>query len=80
MMHQLTGVCPRVQPEGAGIVKTLAADGAQVALDVRVGLHVMAFQPTLEWEGLGAELAGEPVLGVRRAWGRVRGGRGGGQG
>ncbi len=41
-----------------GVVKAFAAEGAQVALDVRMAFHVPIQEP-LQGETLGAESAGE---------------------
>jgi hypothetical protein len=47
-----------------GVIETLPAEGAKVALDVRMAFHVPIQQP-LEGETLGAKTAGEFVGIVR---------------
>ena len=51
-----TGVCARVPLQVEGVVEALAAEGAEVALDVRVALHVPV-QQAQQVELLGAEPA-----------------------
>jgi len=50
------------------VVEALAAEGAEVPLDVAVALHVPVEQP-LQGERLGADPAAEPVGRVVRAGG-----------
>ena len=64
-----TGVGAGVPLEVEGVVEALAAEGAQVALDVRVALHVPVEQP-LQREHLLADPASELVVLGLRAWQR----------
>lgn len=65
--ERLTGVSSGVAFEIEGIVEAFAAEGAQVALDVRVALHV-AVQEPLQAEGLRAHAAHELAAVVFNHW------------
>jgi len=56
----------RVPLEVEGVVESLAAEGAQIALDVRVALHV-PIEQALQRKGLHADTADELIV----AGGRV---------
>jgi len=59
-----TGVCACVSLEVERVVETLAADGAQVALDGVVAAQ-MAGEQSLQWKHLAADPA-RPLIGSRR--------------
>lgn len=70
-------MCAGVSFQVEGVVETFTTEGAQVALDVRMTLHVSVEKP-LEGEGLGTEAAGEfrrivRVSSVDRSSGRASG-------
>ena len=52
----LTGMCARVSLQVEGVVEALAAEGAEIAFDVRVTLHVPV-QQSQQAELLGTESA-----------------------
>lgn len=57
------GVGARVALQIEGVVEPLAAEGAQIPLDVRVALHV-PIEQTLQRECLHADAANELVVGI----------------